>query len=189
MNGRQRWVELPPKSLRYENTHLYHGDLAVSEDVLERGYDLLDTFDAVLIRKGPRELHARQVAQGEDYARCLADLPTLWVPLFRADAVWLTRNETTDRLLELWREGTDDWSLALLRAVYLATPTFYLLLPSQGEEVVEEYEGLTVRASRYENDWTAGVFDGEALLWRSRDNEFDTAEAGLAKGRGGVDSA
>ena len=188
MKGRQRWVEIPPKSLTYKRTFLYQGDVQVSDALLAHGYQYLGDFDVVLLRQGAHQFQAISLPRGEDYGRCEATLPTMRVVPYWAHSVWLIRNEATDALLRYWREGTDDWQLALLRAVYLAQPRIYLLTARCYEELSEEYRGYMLWATRDMNDWTAGVFVGDAMLWKSHGNVSETAEGAFEAARRWVDA-
>lgn len=186
--GNQGWKHKPPERLLYDLTCLCHEAIGEMPD-LWHSYQYLDNFDLVAYRLGVHECSAIQMLQGADYEQCEQVLPTMRVVPLDHLVLWLRRNETTEKLLRLWREGTDDWGLALLRAVYLAKPMLYLLPAQCYDEVSSEYLGCTIWATHNMNDWTCGVFDGEEMLWRGADNEHETAEEAIAAGKRWIDQA
>ena len=185
--GHQRWVRIPPARLDCESVCLYRDELPEGVDP-GHGFQYLDKFDLVVYRLGAHKFSAIQMDRGADYERCEQALPTMRVVPLDPSVLWLRRNDTTAELLRLWREGSDDWTLALLRAVYLARPLLYILMAQCFEEEREDYGGLTVVATRDRDDWTLGIFDGEAMAWRGRDNGHTTAAAAIAAGKAWIDS-
>jgi len=119
-------VTLGEPSIAYERTLLIGDGIAVPWEMVPRGFDFLDTWEAAAPIWAYETL-AADVARGSERERAEALIGDLRVPLYSTELLFLRRCENSERLLSLWRADGGDERLAFLRALYELKPLFLAL--------------------------------------------------------------
>ncbi len=110
----------------YERTLLIGDGIAVPWEMVPRGFDFLDTWEAAAPIWAYETL-AADVVRGSERERTEALIGDLRVPLYSTELLFLRRCENSERLLSLWRADGGDERLAFLRALYEVKPLFLAL--------------------------------------------------------------
>lgn len=169
--------------MRHERTLLYRA--GHKPDIAGHGHQYLDAFDIVVVRIGTHKREAIETAGIEP-----GDLPTLRLPTFEPDYLWIRRNETTEELLRLWREYGESggWEIGLLKAIYETKPLLWMLPDWRiYDEIEEKYHGYLVYACRDINDWRSTVWRDGVQVWAGKPNAHKEAGAAIAEGKGWID--
>lgn len=119
-------VTVGEPSLVYERTLLIGDGIAVPWEMVPRGFDFLDTWEAAAPIWAYETL-AADVVRGSERERTEALIGDLRVPLYSTELLFLRRCENSERLLNQWRADGGDERLAFLRALYEVKPLFLAL--------------------------------------------------------------
>ena len=128
------WVNRPPAKLTADRVCVLRKSAKVDQADIDHGAQYLDRFEAVVCQTDLDESLIQIVP--EQWRKAVGErVPSLRVPVYTCDVLWLQRNERTAALLDLWRELDTEYDgqykeVALTVALYQSRLMTWYLPPA-----------------------------------------------------------
>jgi len=115
-------------TLPFEKTFLYNQEISFNSNLIPIGFSLLDKWE-IAVPIADYDVLARDVGTEEDRAKTLEITGDLRIPVYEPGIMFVRKTQSTEKLLEVFKQEEGHKGLAFIRALYQVKP-YILALPT-----------------------------------------------------------